>query len=62
MRIIGSSAMSRDVLWDGAPRRAHTDGMALGAHTAADVRNQLIELKDQAVAAAKRGDEPFLRG
>jgi hypothetical protein len=35
--------------------------MALDAHTA-DVRKQLIELKDQAVAATKRGDEPFLRG
>jgi hypothetical protein len=34
--------------------------MALDVHTAADVRNQLIELRDQA-AAAKRGDEPFLR-
>ncbi len=46
----------------GRRRRAHTDGMALEAHTAADVRNQLIELKDQAVAATMRGDEPFLRG
>jgi len=36
--------------------------MALDAHTAADVRNQLIELKDQAVAATKRGDEPILHG
>jgi len=36
--------------------------MALDAHTATDVRNQLIELNDRAVAAAKRGDEPFLRG
>jgi hypothetical protein len=34
--------------------------MVLDAHTAADARNQLIELKDQA-AAARRG-EPFLRG
>jgi len=36
--------------------------MALAARTATDVRNQLIELKDQAVAATKRGDEPFPRG
>jgi hypothetical protein len=36
--------------------------MPLDAHTAADVRNQLIEFKDLAVAATKRGDEPFLRG
>jgi hypothetical protein len=36
-------------------------GVALDAR-AADVRNQLIELKDQAVAAAKRGGGPFLRG
>jgi hypothetical protein len=36
--------------------------MALDAHTAADDRNQLIELKDQAVVAAERGGEPFLRG
>jgi len=36
--------------------------MVLDAHTAADVRNQQIELKDQAVAATKLGDEPFLRG
>ncbi len=33
----------------------------LSMHTAADVRNQLTELNDQA-AATKRGDEPFLRG
>jgi hypothetical protein len=36
--------------------------MALDAHTAADVRHQLTELKDQAVAATKRGSERFLRG
>jgi hypothetical protein len=36
--------------------------MARDAHTAADVGNQLIELSDQAVAATKRGGEPFLRG
>jgi hypothetical protein len=45
---------------------AHTGAATLMAwlsmHTAADVRNQLIELKDQAVAATKRGDEPFQRG
>jgi hypothetical protein len=36
--------------------------VAFDAHTAADDRNQLIESKDQAVAAAERGDEPFPRG
>jgi hypothetical protein len=40
---------------------APTLGTALNARTAADVRNWLIELKDQAVAA-NRGDEPFLHG
>jgi hypothetical protein len=34
----------------------------LSMPTAADARNQLIDLNDQAVAATRRGDEPFLRG
>src|SRR3982074_3402791 len=36
--------------------------MALDAHTAADVRNPLIELKEQAGGATNAGAVPFLRG
>jgi hypothetical protein len=36
--------------------------MTLDAHTTEDVRRQLLELKDQALAATKRADGDFYRG